>query len=168
MQFRSLFKNKRLPRKWCWIIGLSLTGLLAGQHAWAAQPKPTFHAYLTTTQANSNRPRTIAQEHFECSDTIYAVIEVTAPDRQQASDHLLIVNWLNPADKLEEKTRVEFKSYGKGSRACAWLRPSGSSGASIGQMFDPSFGMSEFIGKWRAEISIDKKKFKTISFDVLC
>ena len=168
MKIRRLFKNKRLLRKLSWITWFSLTGLLVGQPAWAAQDKPTFRAYLTTTQANSNRPRTIAQEHFECSDTIYVVIEVTAPDRQQASDHLLIVNWLNPADKLQEKTRVEFKSYGKGTRAWAWLRLSGSSGASIGQMFDPSFGMSEFIGKWRAEISIDKKKLKTIRFDVLC
>lgn len=168
MKLRSLFKNKRLLRKLSWIIWLSLTGLLVGSSVWAAQPKPTFRAYLTTSQASSNRPTTIAQEHFECSDTIYVVLEVTAPERQQASDHLLIVNWLNPADKLQEKTRVEFKSYGKGTRVWAWLRLSGSSGASIGQMFDPSFGMSEFIGKWRAEINIDKKRFDTIRFDVLC
>jgi len=28
--------------------------------------------------------------------------------------------------------------------------------------------MSEFIGKWRAEVRIDEKKIDTHQFDVLC
>ena len=108
------------------------------------------------------------KEHFECSDTIYAVIEVTAPERQQASEHLLVVNWFNPNGKLEQRTRFEFNSYGKGTRVWAWLRLSGSTGAAIGQMFDPSFGMSEFIGTWRAEFIIDDDKLANHHFEVLC
>lgn len=146
---------------------LLLTGLLCWQPARAADTKPTFHSFLTA-QAHGDRPGSTAQEHFECSDTIYAVIEVTAPDRQKPSTHLLVVNWFNPANELEQRTRFEFNSYGRGTRVWAWLRLSGSSGAAIGQMFDPAYGMEKFIGDWRADVLIDKKKLATHHFDVLC
>lgn len=132
-----------------------------------ADTEPSFRSYLTG-EGSQNRPRSEAQNDFECSDTIYIVVEVTDPVRQEPGEHLLIVDWFNPVSKLQEKTRIEFKSYGKGTRVWAWLRLSGSTGASIGQMFDPSFGMSEFIGKWRAEVRIDDEKLATHHFDVLC
>lgn len=132
-----------------------------------AEAGPTFRTYLTT-EGNGNSPISNPQSDFECSDTIYVVVEVTAPERQKSSKHVLIVNWFNPGNSLQEKTRFEFNSYGKGTRVWAWLRLSGSTGASVGQMFDPSFGMDEFIGKWRAEIRIDKKNIDTHHFDVLC
>jgi hypothetical protein len=132
-----------------------------------AEQKPSFRSYLTG-EGSHNRPRGAALKDFECSDTIYIVVEVTDPVRQKPSEHLLIVDWFNPGSKLQEKTRIEFKSYGKGTRIWAWLRLSGTTGASIGQMFDPSFGMGQFIGKWRAEVHIDDDKLDTHHFDVLC
>jgi len=132
-----------------------------------ADTEPSFRSYLTG-EGGKNRPRNKAQADFECSDTIYIVIEVTAPVRQTPSEHLLIVDWFNPADQIQEKTRVEFKSYGKGTRVWAWLRLSGSSGAAIGQMFDPAFGMDQFIGRWKAKVRIDDKNIDTHVFDVLC
>ena len=132
-----------------------------------AESEPSFRSYLTG-EGGKNRPRSKAQTDFECSDTIYIVIEVTDPVQQETSEHVLIVDWFNPADHIQEKTRIEFKSYGRGTRIWAWLRLSGSSGASIGQMFDPSFGMEEFIGKWHAEIRVDDEKIATHHFDVLC
>ena len=149
------------------ISGPALAILLLSVPAWGEQVRPTFHSYLTTEGANK-QPAMDQKEHFECSDTIYVVVEVTAPERQQASEHLLIVKWFNPDGKLQERTRFEFNSYGKGTRVWAWLRLSGSTGASVGRMFDPAFGMSEFIGDWRAEVYIDDKKHSTLKFDVLC
>ena len=146
------------------ILVISLLGLVLPVQA---ETEPTFRSYLTG-EDGKNRPRSKAQNDFECSDTIYIVVEVTAPLRQEPSNHLLIVNWFNPADKLQDKTRIEFKSYGKGTRVWAWLRLSGSTGAAIGQVFDPSFGMSQFIGKWRADVSIDDTKTDSHHFDVLC
>ena len=150
-----------------WQCGVGLLCLLLSFSMAFAETKPSFKSYLTT-EAASNRPSSIPQQDFECSDTIYVVIEVTAPDRQEASEHLLVVDWFNPADRPEQKTRFDFKSYGKGTRVWAWLRLSGTTGASIGQMFDPSFGMEDFIGKWRAEVRIDNEKLATLPFDVLC
>ncbi len=151
--------------KWGW--ALVLAGLLTGSAALAEQTSPSFTSYLALA-ASKNRPGIEPQEHFECSDTIFAVVEVTAPVRQQPSEHLLIVNWFNPEGRLQERTRVEFTAYGKGTRVWAWLRLSGSTGAAIGQMFDPSFGMSEFIGTWRAEFTIDDRELATHKFEVLC
>ena len=150
-------------------LGVIWAGLIFGllSPAVFAEVSPTFETYLTA-HAKDNRPGSISQNEFECADKIYAVVKVTAPDRQKASEHLLIVNWLNPENHLEQKTRLNFKSYGRGTQVWAWLKLSGSTGASIGQIFDPSYGMDEFIGKWRAEIIIDDKKIATHPFDVLC
>ncbi len=133
----------------------------------SAEVTPTFRVYLTA-EAENNRPGPTHQGEFECSDKIYGVVVVTAPDRQKATEHLLIVNWLNPGNRLEQKTRYTFKSYGKGTQVWAWLKLSGSTGSSIGQIFDPAYGMDEFIGKWRAEFVIDGKRIKTLPFEVLC
>lgn len=156
--------SKKAPwRRFACTIALLVAASLPVQ----ADTGPSFRSYLTG-EGGQNRPRGNAQNDFECSDTIYIVVEVTDPVRQKPSNHMLIVDWFNPGPKLQEKTRIEFKSYGKGTRVWAWLRLSGSTGASIGQMFDPSFGMSHFIGKWRAEVRIDDKKLDTHLFDVLC
>lgn len=128
---------------------------------------PVFEVYLTA-EANNNRPGLNAQTDFECADKIYAVVKVSAPGRQKKSEHLLIVNWLNPGDRLEQKTRYPFNFYGKSTMIWAWLKLSGSTGSSIGQIFDPAFGMDEFIGQWRAEFIIDDKKIATLPFEVLC
>lgn len=144
-------------------LGL-ISGLLSA--GVSAQAKPTFEAYLTA-EGDNNRPG-VKQTQFECADKIYAVIKVVAPDKQKPSEHLLIVNWLNPGNRLEQKTRYTFKSYGTGTQVWAWLKLSGSTGSSIGQIFDPSYGMDEFIGKWRAEVVIDNKKLVTLPFEVLC
>ena len=82
---------------------------------------PTFEVYLAA-EGEHNRPAPGPQNQFECADKIYAVVKVTAPVRQKKSEHLLIVNWLNPGDRLEQKTRYPFNSYGKGTQVWAWLK----------------------------------------------
>lgn len=148
-------------------VWLGAVMLLATSMASAAETYPTFEVYLTTG-GEQNRPRPSPQNQFECAEKIYAVVKVTASASQKKSKHLLIVNWLNPGDRLEQKTRYPFHSYGKGTQVWAWLKLSGSTGSSIGQIFDPAYGMDKFIGQWRAEFIIDDKKIATLPFDVLC
>ncbi|MEE9447778.1 MAG: hypothetical protein V3V09_07435 [Arenicellales bacterium] len=112
-------------------------------------------------------PSATPEAQFDCSDKIYAVIEIKTAGSHN-KEHQLVVNWMNPGNKLEEKTRYKFTSYGEGTRIWAWLTLSAPSGAAIGRIFDPAFGMASFIGKWRAEIKVDDKKIATHPFEVLC
>jgi len=148
---------------------LLLLGLIPGLLGYnvAAKGKQTFEAYLTA-EAKNNTPGLTRQDQFECADKIYVVIDAVAPGEKKSIEHLLVVNWFNPGDRLEQKTRFTFSSYGKGRQVWAWLKLSGSTGSSIGQIFDPSYGMDKFIGKWRVKIVIDNKKLATLPFDVLC
>ena len=157
----------RLSTKLFLSIWLSVVLGFLATAATAEDAYPTFEVYLTG-EGEHNRPGPNPQHEFECADKIYAVVKVSAPVRQKKSKHLLIVNWLNPGDRLEQKTRYPFHSYGKGTQVWAWLKLSGSTGSSIGQIFDPAYGMDKFIGQWRAEFIIDDKKIATIPFDVLC
>ena len=157
----------RIPAKILLTVWLSGAAGFLSTPAAADDVYPTFEVYLTS-EASNNRPGSKAQSQFECADKIYAVVTVTEPVHQAKSEHLLIVNWLNPGDRLEQKTRYPFHSYGKGTKVWAWLKLSGSTGSSIGQIFDPAFGMDKFIGQWRAEFIIDDKKITTLPFDVLC
>ncbi len=159
-------------QKWNFALRIVLVCALAFSHISIAQDKavtasPSFNTFITA-RAIDDIPGSTPEKHFDCSDKIYTVIEVTAPERQTPSQHELIVDWLNPGNKLEQKTRYAFTSYGKGTRVWAWLRLSGPTGAAIAQIFDPAFGMGEFIGQWRAEVRIDGKKIVTHPFDVLC
>lgn len=132
-----------------------------------AQTSPTFSSFITA-HAVESIPGSTPDNQFDCSDKIYLVIEVTAPLRQKPSTHQLLVKWYNPGGDIEQRTRYEFTSHGKGTRIWAWLRLSGPSGAAIAQVFDPAFGMGEFIGEWKAAVFIDGDKLETHHFDVLC
>jgi len=78
-----------------------------------------------------------------------------------------VVKWINPDDEQQELTRYKFNAT-KWSRNWAWLQLNGPTGAVLGQVFDPSFGMEEFIGTWHAEISMDNEKIQNLEFHVLC
>lgn len=144
-----------------------IIALLLMSQAAFAQGKTQYNTYLSV-QSEKGTPVQTPTKHFDCTDKIFAVIEVESQDKDAVKEHLLIVKWFNPGDKLEQKTRYEFTSFGKGTRLWAWLKLSAPSGASIGKIFDPAFGMGEFIGQWIAQVEIDGKKIDKHQFDVLC
>ena len=154
-------RHQRLvPR---WLIWLSYLFVLP---CFAEQPA-SFETYIAASD-NGRTPNLKPEKHFDCSDMVYAVIKSNETTIRVAQNHDLVVNWINPANKLEQETRYDFSSYGKDTLVWAWLRLSAPAGAAFGRIFDPSFGMAKFIGDWRVEIIIDGEKVATHQFNVLC
>ena len=83
-------------------------------------------------------------------------------------EHELKVRWLDPTGEQRELTRFPFQGSPIANHIWAWLQLHGPTGAIIGQMFDPSFGMEEFIGDWSAEVFINNKQVASREFQVLC
>lgn len=126
-----------------------------------------YSTYLATN-GDYNIPLVDKQKHFDCSENIYIVIEVSKQTSKTPSQHKFVVNWINPGGGLEQTTKQDFTSYGVGTRLWAWLRLTPPSGVSLSKIFDPAFGMGAFIGQWLAKISIDGVDVENHEFDVLC
>lgn len=122
-----------------------------------------YNIFLTN-QENNNQPLDEPMTQFDCSDRIFLVVIVAGLKQE---NHELKVRWLGPAGDLRELTRYEFRALPV-SKIWAWLQLHGPTGAIVGQMFDPSFGMEEFIGEWSAEVYIDGEQVSLQQFQVLC
>ena len=147
-----------------WLTGLVLLiGSLSTMANNNSQAEPNYSIYLTNKTKN-DQPVLDKVTVFDCSDRVYVVVEVFNLSTEM---HKLEVNWINPQGERQERTRFEFKG-GAFSRSWAWLQLHGSTGAAIGQIFDPSFGMENFIGNWTAEVLINKKPIQKVQFQVLC
>ena len=124
---------------------------------------PNFDIYFTNEVVNQ-RPSTAAIDEFDCSDRIHVVITAKG---LSSKPHELRVRWLDPIGEQKELTRFEFNGL-PSTQVWAWLQLHGPTGAILGQMFDPAFGMEEFIGEWHAEVSIDNEIIGKPTFKVLC
>ena len=141
---------------------LLLTLLFFVSIPFAAEPA-TYRAYLTNKAINGQPDHSRITE-FSCSDRIYLVVEST--DLPEGM-HELVVKWINPDHEQQELTRYKFKGI-PFSRNWAWLQLNGPTGAVLGQVFDPSFGMENFIGTWQAEVSMDNETVQNLEFLVIC
>lgn len=128
-----------------------------------AQNKPGYDIFLTN-KADNNQPLNQPGNQFDCSDRIYVVVFAAG---LSTDSHELKVRWLDPTGELRELTRYQFKGK-PATKTWAWLQLDGGSAAIVGQMFDPSFGMEEFIGEWKAEIFINNERVSEKPFRVLC
>ena len=90
------------------IAGIFFLCLLVSIPFSANAAGPTFKSYMAP-EGSKDRPAATATDNYECSDKIYAVIEVTAPVRQKPSKHLLVVKWFNPEGELDEQTRTSWQ-----------------------------------------------------------
>ncbi len=154
-------------RKLTYIFLISLLGLVANAAEVTDEARPDkseYQAYLTA-DTNSNVPAHDGNDDFSCSDKIYAVIEAS---NLTGKMHVLEVRWIGPSGNIQERTHYEFAFHGDNTRIWAWLSLYGPTGAVIGRLFDPSFGMGEFIGEWEAEILVDKKQIASLPFHILC
>ncbi len=100
----------------------------------------SYTIYLTNKVING-QPDTKPAEVFDCSDRIHLVVEGhnLTPER-----HELTVKWHNPIGDQQELTRFKFAGAVM-TRTWAWLQLHGSTAASVGQIFDPSFGMQKYL-----------------------
>ena len=128
-----------------------------------AADEPQYRIFLTN-KVEDKQPTQQASEVFDCTDRIYLVVEALGLSQTK---HGLTVGWFNPLGDQQEKTDYDFEAQ-PFTRVWAWLQLSGPPGAVIGQVFDPSFGMEDFIGEWKAKVAIDRKSVETLTFNVLC
>ena len=138
---------------------LLIFGLISTPHG-----NQTRIEVYTTNLEKDGQPIHQQLTEFDCSDRIYTVLEAQGLD---SGKHKLKVSWIDPSGTQKELTRYEFDAYAF-TRVWAWLQLSPPTSAIIGQVFDPSFGMEEFIGQWTAKVSIDGKLVKQHEFEVLC
>jgi len=150
-------KLSTLPKKAAWYA------LLLFSCPVNAQQNVGYDSFLTN-QVENNQPLEQRMDKFDCSDRIYLVLIVAGLSRES---HELKVRWLDPHGTQQELTRYDFDGQ-RANKIWAWLQLNGPTGAIIGQMFDPSFGMEEFIGDWHAEVFIDGDKVASEPFKVLC
>ena len=122
-----------------------------------------FKVY-TTSKVIDGQPTPDVVTDFDCSDRIYLVLEAQGLEQKK---HQLAVKWFNPVNEQQELTKYKFDGHPY-SRVWAWLQLSGPPGAVIGQVFDPAFGMEDFIGKWQVQVLLNSKKLDQIEFNVLC
>ena len=141
---------------------LILSISVSGAHS---QNEPGYKIYLTNKVEN-DQPGMDDQSSwvFDCTDRIYLVVEAL---NLAQKEHKLTVKWLNPVGDQQEKTDYNFDAV-PFTRIWAWLQLNGPPGAVIGQVFDPTFGMEEFIGEWIAHVAVDKKTIKKLKFVVVC
>ena len=128
-----------------------------------ADEQSNYLIYLTG-KTDNNVPAQQPDEVFDCTDRIHLVIETMGIE---AGKHNLTVRWMNPSGDLQEKTDLDFHSQSY-DRIWAWLQLNGPLGSVVTQVFDPSFGMEEFIGEWNALVFIDREQIRSKKFNVLC
>jgi hypothetical protein len=142
-------------------------GVLATALLWAATPAsaaPQHKVYLTA-EATDGVPSDKAATDFGCTDTIYAVIELTGAST--AKHHLEAV-WRDPAGKDRERTRYPFWVGRDQERIWVWLKLHRPTEAALVQFLNPSAGMDEFIGEWQIHLLLDDQPLGIQKFKVLC
>ena len=128
-----------------------------------AQQSPGYNIYLTNELVD-NRPAAEPMTRFDCSDRIHLVLTAVGLSLES---HELKVRWLDPQGNQKELTRYKFTGIAI-TQVWAWLQLHGPTSAIVRQMFDPSYGMEQFIGEWVAEVYIDGKQVASPAFRVLC
>lgn len=113
---------------------------------------------------NNSRPSEEQLTRFDCSDRIHLVVVATGLSQET---HSLKVRWIDPHGEQKQVTKYDFQGLPI-TQVWAWLQLHGPTGAIIGQMFDPSFGLEAFIGDWEAIVFIDDKEVSHQKFQVLC
>lgn len=135
--------------------------LWAASSAFAA---PQHNVYLTA-EAKDGVPGNSAATDFGCTDTIYAVVELTGASK--AKHHLEAV-WRDPANKDRERTRYPFWVSREQERIWVWLKLHRPTEAALVQFLNPSAGMDEFIGEWEIRLFLDDEPLTVRKFKVLC
>lgn len=157
MSLACLLRTSSKTASLAWLFFL----LLVSQAAHSA----TGYDIFLTNRMEDGKPAEERISRFDCSDRIYVVVIAAGLGE---AEHELKVRWLDPTGEQRELTRFNFQGARIANHVWAWLQLHGPTGAIIGQMFDPSFGMEEFIGDWSAVVFINNKKVSTQKFQVLC
>lgn len=116
-------------------------------------------------EGEGSQPKTKQKTHFECSDKVYAVLEL---DNIARGKHSLSIRWNDPKDEEKERVDYPFTVTGETTRMWAWLNLIRSRGAGMITWINPAAGLEEFIGPWTVDAYVDDKKVASSSFSVDC
>ncbi len=142
------------------LIVLAVTVVLSA----IASASPRIEIYFTAT-AENGVPLAQPSTEFDCTDTVYAVIDLKG---LSPSEHRLDVVWRDPRGKEREHNRHEFRAPGGEQRLWIWLRMHKPAGAGFLQAFNPSAGMDDFVGDWTVKFAVDGRLLDTKHFAVIC
>ncbi len=93
---------------------------------------------------------------------------VSATDLKN-SVHTLVVDWVDPNGKLREHTVHNFRNFDNRQQwMWAWLTLHPPRGVAALRLFNPSYGMSDFIGTWTVRVIIDNEIVGQTQFQILC
>ena len=128
----------------------------------ASEFKATLYFAL---EGEGAQPETKQRTHFECSDKVFAVLEL---DNSTPGKHSLSFRWNDPKDEEKERVDYPFTVTDKTTRLWAWLNLIRSRGAGMITWINPAAGLEEFIGPWTVDAYVDDKKVASSSFSVDC
>jgi len=142
-------------------------GLVSPSFAQAASENagdtPPWRVYVTKEQAEG-WPQATATDSFDCSESVYAVLE---SETLAAGSHRFQVLWIDPDGKERERVDYEFTAA-PSTRIWGWLRLHRGAGGTLMSVFDSAAGMEDMIGTWTARFHLDGEFLLASEFDVLC
>lgn len=139
-----------------------LCSLLAPQFSLKAAEITWF---VTNNTDIYDRPVPTTDAFFSCSDKIYAMLMVKDLPHGQ---HIVVFDWNDPSGHQRENEHYRFQHSGHRQHIWAWLTLHPPPRTIAFRLFNPSYGMQEFIGIWNLEISIDGTLLGKTEFEVLC
>ena len=142
-----------------------LAFLLLGFNPIEASAAASKHLLYTSIESNNAQPSSDQKQYFDCSDKIYAVLELTNFTKGR---HALSLRWFDPAQEEREKVDYPFTVTQKETRLWGWLNLIRPKGAGMIQWINPAAGLEEFIGPWTIEAYINNKKIASNTFSVDC
>lgn len=142
---------------------LVLAAACAGMSG-VAVAAPSYDVF-TTSRTEHGRPLDEPETQFGCSDQVFAVMDASGvdPGRYQVE-----VVWRDPTGTEREHTTFEVQVRRERERVWAWLKLHAPRGSTVMQVFEPSYGMDEFIGTWEARFLLNGERVAAVSFEVLC
>lgn len=144
-----------------WIASAILTALSVTARGEASV---SYRSYFTNEQ-HAGIPASAAKELFDCTEQIFAVIEIDGLSRDE---HVLEIGWKDPKGALRETNRLRFPAMSARERLWAWLKLHHDSESILATVFDRASGMREFIGEWTVEFRLDGRRVDSGRFQVIC
>jgi hypothetical protein len=118
-----------------------------------------------TKESNNNLPQDKPYTDFNCTDTIYAVMN---GDWRKGTDHTFEAFWSDPKGTQQEHSRITFKSVGA-TQVTVWLRLHRGDENVLARFFGlAEDSMQSFIGRWKVDFYLDGKKLSRLHFNVSC
>lgn len=121
--------------------------------------------FVTNNTDENDKPIATSDVFFSCSDKIYTMATLRNLEKGW---NVITFDWSDPAGKQREHAPHRFYHSGHRQQIWAWLTLHPPPRTLALRLFNPSYGMQEFIGIWNVEVSINGIKFGKKQFEVLC